>query len=1524
MQTIKYGKCALILLLALVCSGFGATYTVSKDGTGMFTSIQEAVDAIGIAGVDDEIVIKDASVYEEQVTLDSTKSGLVLRSETPMSLTKPTIMYRDTKNVSPKTAAEALIDSLSGQFERNGALRIIGATGVRIEGIAVDGGGPYVFGADGIWNGKDAMQHGNAAITLVIAGEAIIRYCDISNAYFGINVKDRNVGGVFANPNPADIDSNKNIPFSRFAGTGNHLIENNRIHHNSVGMFFESVWDMGSTVRYNLIYENHHKNAAFADEVKTQTSDGGNQAGGAFMFKDHLLSPLAIYNNTLWHNAVLFLGHWKAGAIHLIFNNIFAEPNEYWNGSSTTFAVSFDLSGNFVNRMHNCVFAAQKQAPAQYDVQITDDIKPVQPGGGGTFSEGALVTPYPASADNRWVETNFVSTSPASPQFLTPDWSDAMVSDYIVDKGWEDAGVKDPDGSRADLGAIPSGGGRAVDVVTIRPTIPTKITGGTATIGFNITPRIGTMNTPLTVTMFGIVKNLDTSNCFGSDYIPITAANIQKVSLGTQTVQVGSNRLEVPVTGVTGDFAFFELIVEGVGSDSKPFTSAVGFIPYRKLDYTLDVTVLDRVGGSQINEVRAGETVVLHVEAKRAGNPFTNTIDPTQVYLHTTTANLYDPSGAVFSSIPGGIVNGTSDAQVVFTKVPASGLEYVFVAGKWGEVYFLGSSNGIKILAGPADSIKFQDPPSGMTKTVDPGMVEMVTIQAYDKYGNKVDTPTEITCSSMLDSVIKIMDTTVETDVKGLATFRAMVTNGDSGDVAPIHAYLTSKPSKLDDANLKVGQPRDRLWIFYGDTAAYNESMGISGCAGTRVPVVIRAGKNSGSISTDRATQFEILFTPTNGLVAYATATSGDIINVASLVNGEVRIWIQATGKNISNAQITAKSMEGNIVSGTRGNITFEACYKLISSAVYSATNGRGSVDRLDIYYDPDSPELEPTEKPDSLILYWPSTETQSRLVKTNIVIDPDNLRHVIVTLSEPFDEGITRYTASNANLGRAFWWNPLTPEAPTVDFTFPVEDGVGPLLGSATLIERMSAGNDTLIIDFTEAVSHMVVTGASLTLIKGSDRIQLNVVNAQPDPDNQHIIAVVENLGDNAPKEGDSLMITPEGPIVDAAGNKAHPQNRPVAITEKKIAPDIVSAVYRDGDANGAIDTVRMTFNKAVVLDSMAMQFSLDSKLGSAARVASFVAVEGSANKTIDVAITSLFNAEILKDKTFYTTPKVTVTFSNYSSNNSKSIQLLDGAAPVLMSVVYCYGVVLDTGSLGSAVGRAADTLDVVYTEPLKSIPMNVQPLLFQNSQQQQYSVLVDQAKSSGSNIRYRFVVSQLQAGSQPVTNDSSWINTAEAVVNNNVTDMAGNIQINPNNRKVAIAHRVPPVPLKVITGPRPFNPAIERVFVKVKKVSGDGFRQELYADMSVYDKVGNLVKQLPEDDMAYFSGAGYTLKNNGTSLYALDSIEFNWSGLNRSGRIVGEGTYIGIVHVRHNTMESSNPPEMYEERIPICVKKK
>ena len=354
-------KLLLPILSAFLGSASAVTYTVSKDGRGAFSTIQAAVDK---AGKSDIVEILDAAVYPEQVTIDSNRHGLTLRSANPASLSKPIIRYKDVTHQNPKTCQDALNQG-EIDFDQNGALRIIRARNVTVEGIAVDGGGSAPFSWPSVWgdgvtcNGQlFPLFHGNGGIALFLSGSITIRNCDISNAFFGIAVKDRNEGGVFANFNPADLEKFNIVPLSGFGKTGNHLFEKNRVHHNVWAFYFESKWDLGSTARYNLIYENHHATTAAANAVKAM-QDGQHHPGGGFLFKDVMLSPVSIYNNTFWHNFTIFAGGYRPGAQHLIFNNIYAQPFEYYSGEPVFQNPFHILDPFFVNRMKHCIYAAQ-------------------------------------------------------------------------------------------------------------------------------------------------------------------------------------------------------------------------------------------------------------------------------------------------------------------------------------------------------------------------------------------------------------------------------------------------------------------------------------------------------------------------------------------------------------------------------------------------------------------------------------------------------------------------------------------------------------------------------------------------------------------------------------------------------------------------------------------------------------------------------------------------------------------------------------------------------------------------------------------------------------------------------------------------------------------------------------------------------------------------------------------------------------------------------------------------------------
>lgn len=263
--------------------GAGSLVTVAQVGGGDYSSIQAAITA---ASSNDTVVVLDTAYYDEQVTFDSTKSGMVLRSLHPERAKKPMIRWKDTVHIHPVSCEESqggVID-----YDQNGVLRFLACRNVTVDGIAVDGDAVYPFGARQIWGITPGspycmydLQHGNAAIALLAAGGITIRNCDVTHAYFGIYTKDRNPNGLYAMLRPGEDGYLESSPGSKLGKSGGHVFERNKIHNNSFGMFFESCLDLGSIVRFNCIYENHHPTNAIALYVKNLTSEGSNQPGGA-------------------------------------------------------------------------------------------------------------------------------------------------------------------------------------------------------------------------------------------------------------------------------------------------------------------------------------------------------------------------------------------------------------------------------------------------------------------------------------------------------------------------------------------------------------------------------------------------------------------------------------------------------------------------------------------------------------------------------------------------------------------------------------------------------------------------------------------------------------------------------------------------------------------------------------------------------------------------------------------------------------------------------------------------------------------------------------------------------------------------------------------------------------------------------------------------------------------------------------------------------------------------------------------
>jgi len=1508
----------MVIFSGVITELSAGIFTVSQDGRGEYSSVQAAVTA---AKAGDEVIILDFATYNEQVTIDSSRNRLILRSENPRLRMKPVIRFKDTVNVGPRTYAESQ-DQSKITFDMNGACRIIRAQGVTIDGIIFDGGAPAPYGYDAIWGNRSPLFSGNAALTLNVAGDAMIRNCEFKNAFYGVYIKDRNEGGIYANANPADLQPQLVVPLSGFGKSGNHIIERNRIHHNSWGIFIESAWDLGSTIRYNLIYENNIADA-LAEKIKLMKGSD-NQSGGAIVFKDLLLTPMAIYNNTFFRNYIILCADWQVGGTNLVFNNIFGKPYKLDVDGNPPFSAQA-LDKALPYRTFNCLYSVQEKTPKPdsqlyetpgitdpetniyvkgsllykgyrylsimnplpdigatsqtFDVEIPLSSGPVisqvvvdwvrAP---GAIIKGNAGNPaFPVESQNRWYEMAFQSEDEESPLFLTPAWDDSITRALVVDQGWVAGGIRDADGSIADIGAIPLGGIPETEII-IKPKDPVFINGGTsAKVSFSLLPLAGTIQNPK-IKYVKWVRNIPyIADGWGNAQIAaVPATNIIDVAIPPTPLVVGSNILTFTIPKMDSAYGFFDIIIEGTDEKGTQITTNVGFLPYREIDYVFDVVIMDVAGTKELTQVSVGETVQLWITPKRLdGMPFDVKIDKVSVALGSNFP-LLTGAGEVFA-IPQGI-QGTSKNQVMFTKVPQSGFDGVSVNGMFTnpndpEVFFAirGSSKDIKIIPGPAEKIEFYDPHSKGVATVDPGTPRPVTVQAFDRYDNKATAPTSIAMVSQAPDIGKIVTSPVMTDSTGLATFFATVTKGDMYDTFPVVATLLANAT-TDNAKLVVGKPRDRIWILFDDTLQYDENVKISTCAGERVKITIIASKNGNAVEAAHSTKVALDLSP--GLALFGTSSPLDTARLTqvTLQNGKATVWLMSTVRSVSNGSISAFAPEGGLVSGYREGVSFISCNISVKSAAYFTTGGFGSVNRMDMYFEK---KIKATEIPDSMLLKWPSEAGEVRMVKREqCTLDALDSTHVTVLLPQPFSAEVTRFTGSNAQLGKYFWWNPATPDAASQVVTFAIDDSVGPLLKSATLVERLGSGKDTMYISFTETVFSDVVKGQSLVLVKSDGTsVPLTVAGVIPQSA-QVVIAVIDDLGESRPREGDSLKILSTGPIVDGSKNHAHLQNRAVAISVRQVPADIVSAAYYDVNADGVIDRVIAHFNKKVASAQIVARLVWDGD--SAVRTLSlqdFTYLDGDTAMVVQMALPAdLFKKSMGSSKTSGSMA-LRVTFTAFTDNNIKISAVLDKAAPVLTKVRYFVGGVKNGTT-------ANDTIKFVLSEPAQVDALSKNPLEFKNSTGP-YPINVLPLSLLDGNFQYVVNKEGVVSPVLPVLDDSAWIATASSVVK----DISGNGQVNPQNKRVVVELVLPEFEPEVRVGPNPFiSGGMNACHIIVRPQTGLAIVDVITASVDIYDKVGNRVISLPK-------------------LESRTQVDLAWNGCNSKGRYVGNGTYLAIL---------------------------
>ncbi len=1075
------------------------------------------------------------------------------------------------------------------------------------------------------------------------------------------------------------------------------------------------------------------------------------------------------------------------------------------------------------------------------------------------------------------------------------------MQEYILDQGWEEAGIRDADGSIADLGAIPQGG-KPADLITIKPTSQVMIEGTEATLFFSLDVGSGSFSNPQ-IKYFRFIEVEYQGKTWSVDVEPIPAEAIHEMPVNAP-ISVGANTVSVtvPERGADDMYGFFEMVIEGTGSNGETVTSTVGFLPYRKMENYFKVNILDVQTEDILDTVVAGDTVFLQIEPVHLdGSPFNNPIDTTTVSLQSG-APLYGIDCDLANY--GGCDTFTVDRKieiryrvpVIFTTVPENGVEFVRANGKWinpddstVRLPFSGATtNGVTILPGPPEKVLFQDPPSntlsGVPQTIDPGTDYPGKLEVYDRFENRVNQPTPVKLSSVHPQIGDFVGGAqeIETGTDGIGVFQVRVGPGaNEDDIFTLQGQIGSKTP--DQADMKVGKPLDKFWIFYGDTGAFNEAKRLEGQVGIRLAFQVWASQDGITVNES---DNEITVTGTNsGMLFFASEDAEEPATVFPVTGGKANLWV-TSATAFEDEMIEVRDVNDNtILPGSRSKVYFRRSPTSVQSAAFYSTNGLGQVDSLVVNY------KEPMALvPDSLAFYWPQQGESARksLPQSSLALSEDKLT-LSIKLDEPYPEGIT--------FGRGFGisYDRPNPNVPVDSSSFEITDKVGPILTEAKLYERFYPGNDTFVVTFSEDVNLASVLGECFSLIKaGAEPVNLELINMAVSVNGEITVRfAVPDLVDGAPQEGDSLKIMAET-IEDVPGNTAHPANRPVVIQVVSKPVPIDRSWYLDLDADGEVDRIAIDFAQNIRdLSQIGVSAQwVDANINSGELSADRLSYSESDRSLIFANVEDVFSDA--RDRTDGSM-KITVRYLNFSDQSDDDFAS-DSAAPVIKSARFLPGEIIDENN------SEPNKLLVSFSESVvEDVTSLEEPFLFVGIGNNNYQMILRDGKKEHG--EYSFLVDTLIGTDYPSGSDSIWIDAAAGI-----QDHSGNVQDEPGNKRVKMNVTPKPYKLTIKTGPNPFVPGkpFENipqdlaaripfnggVIIKVDPLTyiDDSNGQGLeILNATIYDAVGNKIAMCADALDANERMAVVDDSDPGSSIMYIA-----WSGHNMQGRIVGPGTYI------------------------------
>ncbi|NLE01146.1 MAG: hypothetical protein GX640_14860, partial [Fibrobacter sp.] len=549
---------------------------------------------------------------------------------------------------------------------------------------------------------------------------------------------------------------------------------------------------------------------------------------------------------------------------------------------------------------------------------------------------------------------------------------------------------------------------------------------------------------------------------------------------------------------------------------------------------------------------------------------------------------------------------------------------------------------------------------------------------------------------------------------------------------------------------------------------------------------------------------------------------------------------------------------KGDTIFFTLSGLPFKPDNRVLSASAL-ADSGDGKVNRFEIYY---KNELE--ELPDSLDLSWPSSAVTKRFYRSSIIPDANNKKHITVSVVDDnqFDSYLT-VVKEPLPQGTSFYYDTLYKKQRTV--TFPIHDSIGPLITSATLVERETDGMDTIMITLTEDVDVTLFLGKSCLLTKSDGTVvELYVVSSEKT--DGVIQLIVKNEGALSPQEHDSLSLNSSSLLRDMSGNRVNPKNKPVTLKLLRKPGKITEAFYKDLNADGRVDYIRVEFDKQIDVNSVKVTVNW---LGEDAVeiAASQLTVIDNDRKLVSFSLPSSISTP------GKTSGEMDVRFIFTDMNGFiRSSPVTDSAAPVLVSANLFPGV----GTTLSE--KKPDTLKVVFSEAVSSVGNNSPFIFIQHSKKSTVPITYQMHLTPIDNQarNWSFIVDSIDGTiTYPLMTDSVFIDTSAGVADN-----FKNIQKNPQNSRVALTVKPVPYDIQVLLGPNPFKPGDGQV-LSITIVPSTEIKSQVMLEVSaaIFDHLGNMV----------FYEKKVSDENSSTT-----KIPFSWNGRNKRGRLAGAGTYL------------------------------